>query len=132
MDITKMTRKQFEALPHRKWDENIIFDSLIILPRRSLHDSGFRNLDFVAVKESEPICLLSGCSDVIHVDGIGGTGQWKGYVVDTIKSSMWSIVILYCPSRSTNRTPNFLPLFIASSATMCSITVLSFPPLKLT
>ena len=75
-DITEMTRKEFEELKHRGWDEEIICDSIIILPGRSrdLHDSGFRSMDFVAVKDSKPICLLSGCSDVIHIDGIGGSG----------------------------------------------------------
>jgi hypothetical protein len=39
-----------------------------------MHESGYRLMDFVAVKGGEPVCLLSGCSDVIHFDGIGGFG----------------------------------------------------------
>ena len=74
---TEWTRKELEALPLRKWNENIgIFQSIIILPKRSIHDSGFRHMDFVAVKEQIPFCRLSGCSDVLHIDGIGGFGQW--------------------------------------------------------
>ena len=39
-----------------------------------LHDSGYRQLDFIAVKKNIPICKLSGYSDVIHIDGVGGLG----------------------------------------------------------
>ena len=75
MDILKMKRKDFERLGRRKWSEDIgEFDSLIILPLKRRHDSGYRLLDFVAVKKGEPICLLSGCSDVIHIEGIAGFG----------------------------------------------------------
>lgn len=75
LTIENMTRKDFEALPHRGWNEGIEFTSLVILPMRKLHDSGFRCLDFVAVKTNVPVCRLSGCSDVIHIDGIGGYGH---------------------------------------------------------
>ena len=77
--ITEMTRKEFEALPVRKWDEDIgQFTALVILPLRSKHESGFRLLDFVACRESLPLCRLSGCSDVLHIGGIGGWGVRVG------------------------------------------------------
>jgi len=100
VDIEKMSRREFESLPHRKWDEEIDCDSIIILPSRRLHDSGYRCMDFVAVKDNEPFCLLSDCSDVIHVDGIGGYGiggygyHWLGKyktVPNTALPSGWSI-----------------------------------------
>jgi len=97
MGIESMTRKEFEGLPRRKWDEEIICDSLIILPGRArdIHDSGFRCMDFVAVVGNEPTCLLSGCSDVIHIDGIGGFGyRWTDKydgVPKSIPPSGWSI-----------------------------------------
>jgi len=104
-DINNWTRRDFEKLPCRKWDEDIgIFDDLVILPARitiisqgiyrlrcwlagllhldrppiytidGLHDSGYRCMDFIAVKDEKPICRLSRCSDVIHIEGIGGLG----------------------------------------------------------
>ena len=76
--ITKMTRKEFESLPHRSWNEDIgKFNCLVILPGKSkdLHDSGYRCMDFVAVKDDKAICRLSGCSDVVHIEGIGGYGK---------------------------------------------------------
>ena len=42
-----------------------------------MHDSGYRLLDFVACKNDKPICLLSGCSDVLHLNGISKYGyKW--------------------------------------------------------
>ena len=89
--------KELEALPERKWDEEIgEFDSLIILPTSHLPDSGFCCMDFIAVRGKEPFCKLSGCSDVIH---IGGYGKWtadrgvptlvppKGWSIDCLKKS---------------------------------------------
>ena len=97
MNINEMTRKEFEALPNKEWNELIEFNSLIILPGRTRdkHESGYRCMSFVAVAEKGPQCLLSGCSDVIHIDGIGGYGEnWfkkYGTVPQTIPPSGWSI-----------------------------------------
>jgi hypothetical protein len=96
MNISDMTRKQFDELPWREgWGKEIMCDSIVILPTRHKHESGFRCMDFVAVKENEPICRLSGCSDVIHIDGIGGYGyQWyerTGAVPKAIQPAGWSI-----------------------------------------
>lgn len=81
MKIDQMKRKDFESLPHWKWDEEIEFRSMVILPGRStdLHDSGYRLMDFAAVNNDyEAFCLLSGCSDLIALDGIGGYGyRWQ-------------------------------------------------------
>ena len=98
MKINDMKRKDFEALPQKKWDEDIgVFNSIVILPGKAndLHDSGYRCMDFVAVKDGNAICRLSGCSDVIHVDGIGGYGDnWfekYGRPPQSIPPSGWSI-----------------------------------------
>jgi len=96
-DITEMTRKEFDYLKHRDWNEDVVFDSMVILPGRlkDMHDSGFRCMDFVAVKDMKPLCLLAGGSDVIHIDGIGGLGKnWLkkyGTVPARIPPTGWSI-----------------------------------------
>lgn len=75
-DITKMNRKDFENLPLRTdWNTEVLCDSLVILPTRRKHDSGYMCMDFVAVRKNEAICRVSGCSDVIHFNGIGGYGE---------------------------------------------------------
>lgn len=106
--IEDMKRSEFEALPSRNWNEDIgEFDSLIILPKRHLHDSGYRCMDFVAVRDFKPVCRLSGCSDVIHIEGIGGLGyRWLerfGEYPKSVKPIGWSIDCL--------RTSGLLRLF---------------------
>lgn len=76
-DIQQMTRKEIENVPSRNWNEDIgEFDTLVILPQRQIHDSGYRCMDFVACIGFKPIRRLSGCSDVIHINGIGGYGKY--------------------------------------------------------
>jgi hypothetical protein len=95
-DITSMTRKEIEDWPDRGWNKDIgVFDSLIILPTRRIHDSGYRCMDFVAVRDNMPVCRLSGCSDVVHIDGIGGYGH-RGFrdgmgLPILVPPKMWSI-----------------------------------------
>ena len=94
-NANQMTRAEFEALPWRKaWDKEVECRSLIILPSRGkLHDSGYRFIDVVAVGLDGPMCRVAGGSDVIHIDGIGGFGQWdpaKG-VPRLIPPSGWAI-----------------------------------------
>jgi len=95
-DLNEWKRKEFEALPHRKWNEDIgKFDSLIILPKKNIHDSGFSCMDFVAVLDGKPKCLLAGGSDIIHLGGIGGYGyNWLEKfetIPDKVKPVAWSI-----------------------------------------
>jgi hypothetical protein len=40
-----------------------------------LHDSGYRCMGFVACRGDMPLRYLSGCSDVVNLDGIGGYGK---------------------------------------------------------
>lgn len=100
-NINQWTKKDFLSLREIEWNEDIgEFNSLVILPTNHVHDSGFRQMDFVAVKDNEPICRISGCSDVIHIDGIGVLGlDWqkkepisflitaKGWSIDCLKKS---------------------------------------------
>jgi len=51
-------------------------------------------MDFVAVDaDDKPMCRLSGCSDVIHIEGIGGLGDdWiKIGFPEMVKPHGWSI-----------------------------------------
>jgi hypothetical protein len=81
----EMTRAEFDKVPLRKnWSKEVDCDGIVILPQRRMHDSGYRCMDFVAVKKGFPVCRLSGCSDVIHFDGIGGRGL-HGRIGEVIK-----------------------------------------------
>jgi hypothetical protein len=51
-NIDNMTIREFQNLPSRKWNEDIgFFDSLVILPTKEIHDSGYRCMDFIAVRK---------------------------------------------------------------------------------
>lgn len=111
MDIGEMKRTDFDDLPFRKnWAEEVVCDSIVILPTRRKHDSGYRVMDFVACLGNEPVCRLSGCSDVIHIDGIGGFG-WayhkkgdrqvllpRGWSIDCLWKS--GLLRLFCSSKT--------------------------------
>ena len=70
MNVFDMTKEDFEKVPKRDgWSRDIgEFSSLVIIPQDYAHDSGWMCMDFVAVsKEGEPICRLSGHSDVLEL-----------------------------------------------------------------
>lgn len=97
MNIKRMTRRQFDALPFREsWgSDEPPFDSLVLLPLRRRHDSGFRCMDIVGCRGDEAVCRLSGCSDVLHFDGVGGYGKdWlKRYagVPKMVEAAGWTM-----------------------------------------
>lgn len=70
-DYTMWRRKDFDALPYREWDREIgNVTAFVILPLKTKHDSGFRQMDIVPIVGSEPVCRCGGCSDVLHLGGI--------------------------------------------------------------
>lgn len=74
-DFTKWSRKDFESLPRPNSYANEDVgevDSLVIIPTRYTHDSGYRCMQFATIQNGVPTYLISGCSDVIHISGIGG------------------------------------------------------------
>ena len=100
MDINEMSKEDFKKIPKAKWDENIgKYHSLVIIPTGEIHDSGYMCMEFVAVNDkNEPIKRMSGCSDVIHLDGIGGYGNWygTGHLPQSVAPKGWSIDCLPC------------------------------------
>lgn len=101
MNVMRMKKKDFDSVPARKGfsDPVVPFWSLVIIPEKYLHDSGYRCMSFVAVdKKGGPIIRLSGCSDVLEIDGIGGCGNWRagGEIPKTRPIQDWSIDCLPC------------------------------------
>ena len=100
MNVFDMTKEDFKKVPKRGgWSRDIgEFRSLVIIPLDYPHDSGWMCMDFVAVsKDEEPICRLSGCSDVLNLDGIGGYGNRRvGEFPSSIEPKGWSIDCLPC------------------------------------
>lgn len=74
--ILKMTKKELEDLPiHEDWANDIIARSIVLLPQKKRHDSGFTFIDFVAVQEDGMMIHIHSHVDVIHFNGIGGLGM---------------------------------------------------------
>jgi hypothetical protein len=48
--IDQMTRKELLAAPWRDWKRTTDYDSLLVLPSRTKHGSGFRNITIIGVK----------------------------------------------------------------------------------
>lgn len=75
MDIFRMKQSDFKNIPLLTNTEQIVFDSLVILPSSKIHNSGWRIMEFVIVKHNEPLFKISGNVDVLNIDGIGGYGS---------------------------------------------------------
>lgn len=94
--LNNWTKKELENLPIKNWNDIGEFDSLIILPTKQTHDSGFQCMDFIVVNDGTPFCKLSGGSDVIRITGIGSYGVWtaKKGIPTLIPPKRWSVVCL--------------------------------------
>ncbi len=71
---TRWSRKDFEELPNisELKERPEIIDSLVILPTRRMHDSGYRIMHFAVIVNDKPVCKMMGCSDVMKIGGIAG------------------------------------------------------------
>ena len=101
MDIREMKKEDFEAVPLReRFDSKCpTFDSLVIIPVDG-YDKCFSRwgvMDFVGCIGKEPVVRLSGCSETLELEGIGGHGEWFG-PCDYRKMALpaWSIDCLPC------------------------------------
>ena len=106
-----MKKKDFDKIPFLKWGaEPIIFRSLVVIPTKQKHNSGFMCMKYCAVNdEDEPIAMLGGGSDVCHIEGICGLGENfimepqepKGWVFDCIPCGY---IRLFCWGRKLKAT----------------------------
>lgn len=95
-DATIWYRWQLRLLPLRKWDQDVgLLSAIIVIPARKKHDSGYRFIEVIGcrAKTGAPFCKLTVCSDVVHLDGIGGYGyKWVdkyGHCPDLIPPQNW-------------------------------------------
>lgn len=121
-ELHDWTKEEFLALPFREdWALDVECASIVIIPMDQTHDSNFQCMDFIAIdKDQTPICRLSGCSDIIHIDGIGGMGRFDMNLKDwpdKNKKVDWSIDCL----RS-----GFLRLFPGRNGMTCGAALSSF------
>lgn len=68
-DISTMTRKEILAVkPRDDWMKPVMCRGFILIPTRRKHDSGYKQMEIVAVDSSNyPICKCSASYDVINL-----------------------------------------------------------------
>lgn len=73
VDVMKMTKKDFLAIPCRKWDEELTgVEGVYVLPSRRKHDSGWACMDFVAeFADGRPMIRFGGGCDDVRFYGKG-------------------------------------------------------------
>ena len=106
MNIFNMKKSDFKTIPHIPCynDKDIKFNCLVIIPTNYKHDSGYRCMEYCAVKDGEPIGIFGGGSDIIHLDGIGGYGKcgiggygkWTMEIPNKFDRKPWNIDCLPC------------------------------------
>ena len=83
--LLEYTREEFLAIENH--DPVGPFRDVIIVPTDDIHDSGFRCMKFIFVRQGAIVGAVSGCSDVLHLNGIGGYGK-HGEFLETLASGM--------------------------------------------
>ena len=87
MNIMEMNALDFLGLDYFEPEES--FYSVVIVPTGEVHDSGYQCMKYVLAKGNEVVGCVSGISDVLHINGIGGRG--KDYTAELIKPINWRI-----------------------------------------
>lgn len=101
VDFMRAKKTDFKKLPNiiELSEKEREFDSLIIIPERYKHESGYMCMSFAGCKDDKAVCIMSGGSDVIHFDGIGGYGRWwkeGSKIPEKILSKAWNIDCIPC------------------------------------
>lgn len=74
--IKEYTKEELLAIENFGKDNE--FNAVVIVPTDEIHDSGYRNMKFILLKNLRIVGAVSGWSDVIHINGIGGYGRnWE-------------------------------------------------------
>ena len=98
------------------------YDSIVIVPMSYTHDSGYSCMEFVCIKDDKPVKRISGCSDVVHIEGIGGYGLRSKRDLNTFftvvsgnkrPENSWSIDVL--PGSKYVRIFSTTPIIVGDS-----------------
>lgn len=77
-DLNEYSLEELQEI--QNFGEKELFNSLIIVPSEEIHDSGFRCMKAILVRDEEIVGAVSGWSDVINPNGIGNYGNsFKSY-----------------------------------------------------
>ena len=118
MNILDLTKEELLAIDN--YSPTGDFGGIVIVPTGELHDSGFQMMKFILCDGYNVVGAVSGFSDVVHLDGIGGYGlNYKNTVLTkTTHVIGWKMDCLPksgCMRLFTNRGNNLkLQSFISS------------------
>lgn len=76
MNIYDMTKQDFVDMEISP--PNGEYNGFVIVPTGDIHDSGYPCMKFVLANKHDVVGCVGGYSDVIHLNGIGGYGKYKG------------------------------------------------------
>jgi len=87
-----MTREDFYRLPEIGWESRSTddFTSFVIIPSEDINDN-YRDMTFVGCYNSLAFVKISGCSDVLHFDGIDGLSCRPISAVSKRRPVSWTI-----------------------------------------
>ena len=83
-DLNDYTLKEFKRMKGFGKDE--LFNSVVIVPTDDIHDSGFRCMKFILVRDCKIVGVVGGGSDVVCPNGIGNFGKYDNDFVSRIAS----------------------------------------------
>lgn len=99
IDVLRAKKSEFAGLPRIEFDSKNTFyefDSIVIIPRRKKHESGWACMEYAAFDGNECIGVFGGRSDVLHLNGIAGSGLGGEFLPETMPRLAWRIDCLPC------------------------------------
>ena len=87
MDVNKMTRKQFEELPYLDEFEDVDVDSIVLIPSKRHHESGYNIYEIAVCNGCKPIgkcygydtfsIFMQGKYNRVGIDCLRGSGLMR-------------------------------------------------------
>lgn len=105
-DVNRMSLQQLQEVPaidQKFWNDEHECRTLIIVPSRHKHDSGYRMMHFVLEPvdyNTGKLVRVVGPTDVVHINGIGGLGKgWtdrpEGLARTMVPATGWQFDMLW-------------------------------------
>ena len=85
-DLNNYTLEELQNIEN--YNEEAVFDSIILVPMEELHDSGFRCMKGILVRYGEIVGSVGGWCDVVNPNGIGNYGRYSDSLSRLISSGL--------------------------------------------
>lgn len=85
-NLNDYTLEELRAIEN--FGEQEEFSAFAIVPMEELHESGYRVMKFILERDGKIVGAVSGWSDMVHVNGIGGYGAYGDDFMSALKSQM--------------------------------------------